>query len=221
MTSNGNTPEAKPVHDLWAVIVDGDDGESVAAMPIGPDSYMPLVSNALAPLLEVDFPHMARDVEGTVSLRHFKMHHDEDTWTAEGEPTGQTGTRRMRWGTEADLADPETNMDDLAAMVERTGLLEQIADSPFVVQVWNRGPDERPTSISTRFAVELGAAILFDRPFVVAIEAGMHLPDSVRRLAAEVVVLEHDPDSVAGLVELQDRLAPFVKQYGAGNEGGA
>jgi hypothetical protein len=217
MTSNGDTPEAKPVHDLWAVIVDGDDGESVAAMPIGPDSYMPLVSNTLGPLLEVDFPHMARDVEGSVSLRHFKMHHDEDTWTPEGEPTGQTGTRRMRWGTEADLpeGDPEADIAALCERVAKVKLLEQIADSPFVVQVWNQEREGiSEGDISTLFAVEVGAAVLFDKPLVVAVLPGRKLPEAVRRVAVEVIELEHDPDSVAGLVELQDKLAPFVKRYG-------
>jgi hypothetical protein len=221
MTTNGSKPEAETVTNLWAVIAEGDDGEAVAAMPTGGETWMPLVSNVLEPLLELDFAHMAADLGGRVHLRHFKAAHDEGAWTADGESAETTGARRMRWGTEADFEpgaplDPEANLGGLSARVEQAGLLEQIASCPFIVQVWNRPISEvTETTTSTRFAVELGAAMLFDKPLVVAAVRGQELPEAVRRLAAGVVELEHDPETVAGLVEMQEKLEPFDKRYGA------
>lgn len=62
-----------------------------------------------------------------------------------------------------------------------------------------------PGEFDVKFAVELGAAIMLDKPIVAIAMPGARIPDTLRRIAAEVI--ETDVDTEEGRREIGDALA--------------
>ncbi|MCC7423798.1 MAG: hypothetical protein IT428_26330 [Planctomycetaceae bacterium] len=63
-------------------------------------------------------------------------------------------------------------------------------------------------TVDAKIAVELGAAILLDKPIIVAVVRGTEVPEKLRRLADSIV--EVDPDNPADCVELHRAVVELV-----------
>lgn len=71
----------------------------------------------------------------------------------------------------------------------------------------------RGEEIDVKFAVDLGLAILLDKPIVAVSLSGRPIPPGLRRIAHEVVELTGDFDTEARQAELAARLDAFAKRF--------
>jgi hypothetical protein len=75
-----------------------------------------------------------------------------------------------------------------------------MAESAFVMSLVPGGEPD------LKFAVELGLAIMLDKPVIAVAFAGLDVPPGLRRVAHAVIELEHDLDTEAGQQELHRKL---------------
>jgi hypothetical protein len=107
-----------------------------------------------------------------------------------------------------DLApDERKGWDDFVRHV-REDLVHKVAESAFVASLVP-GVD-----FDVKFAVELGTAIMLDKPIVPIAFPGRTVPPGLRRIAHAVIELEHDLDTEAGQLEMQRRLTEVMNGMG-------
>jgi hypothetical protein len=63
-------------------------------------------------------------------------------------------------------------------------------------------------------AVELGFAILLDKPVIALARRGRGVPPGLRRIAHAVIEMDHDLDVEAGRLELQRKLTAVTAELG-------
>lgn len=81
-----------------------------------------------------------------------------------------------------------------------------IDESAFVMSVV-------PTDeVDVKFAVELGLAIMLDKPLLIVAQPGAHVPERLRQVAGKVV--EVDIDTREGAHELAREVADFMERNG-------
>jgi hypothetical protein len=90
----------------------------------------------------------------------------------------------------------------------RKDAVHKIADSAFVMSLVPGGDPD------IKFAVELGLAIMLDKPIVPVAVAGRDVPPGLRRVAHAVIELEHDMDTEAGQLEMQQRIQEVMEGLG-------
>ena len=66
--------------------------------------------------------------------------------------------------------------------------------------------------VDIKFAVELGLAIMLDKPVVAVAFPGREVPPGLRRVAHAVIELTEDFDTAAGRQEMADKLGPIAKR---------
>lgn len=84
----------------------------------------------------------------------------------------------------------------------RRSTLQQMQESAFVMSLVPRGETD------VKFAVELGLAIMYDKPLLAVVMPGSEVPEKLRRVADEIV--EADVDVEEGqrrIREALDRMA--------------
>lgn len=98
--------------------------------------------------------------------------------------------------------------EDLVAYTRRE-IVAKIADSAFVMSlVPSAGSD-------IKFAIELGTAIMLDKPIVALAIRGRDIPPGLRRVAHAVIEIG-DIDTEAGQMELRRKLEPVMAELGIG-----
>lgn len=96
--------------------------------------------------------------------------------------------------------------DQFAADV-RTDLVHKIDDSAYVV---NLVPAEG--GFDVKFAVELGVAIMLDKPIIPVVLPGREVPPGLARVAHALIALDRDLDTEAGRAEMSTKmLAAFAE----------
>lgn len=96
----------------------------------------------------------------------------------------------------------------------RKDALPKIADSAFTLSLVPGG--EGLGSFDVKFAVELGAAIMLDKPIVALAINGR--PAGLARVAHEVIEMDHDIDTEAGRLELDRKLTAVFESLGLSRE---
>lgn len=81
---------------------------------------------------------------------------------------------------------------DLEAWTDqvRTVLIPMIESSEMTVSICPTSGD----GVDIKFAVELGASIMLDKPIIVAVPPGRSVPDGLARVAHEIVEIGDDPE---------------------------
>jgi hypothetical protein len=103
--------------------------------------------------------------------------------------------------------DERKEWDDFVRRV-REDLVLKVAESAFVAPLVPGG------DFDVKFAVELGTAIMLDKPIVPVVFPGRKVPPGLRRIAHAVIELEHDLDTEAGQLEMQRRLSAVMDEMG-------
>lgn len=88
----------------------------------------------------------------------------------------------------------------------RGELVEKMAASAFVASLVPSGETD------VKFAVELGLAIMLDKPIVAIVVSGSPVPGKLRDVADAVIEIS-DMDTEAGQAELQAKLLPRITRY--------
>lgn len=80
-------------------------------------------------------------------------------------------------------------------------MLQGIDDSAIFLQLFHPSMVEQWAEDVTPL-IQLGAAIMLDKPIVVIVEPGRTIPATLRRIADEIIEtdLEHDPAGSAGAI---------------------
>lgn len=65
--------------------------------------------------------------------------------------------------------------------------------------------------LDIKFAVELGLAIMMDKPVIAVAFPGTPVPPGLRRVAHAVIELTEDFDTAAGRQEMREKLEPIAK----------
>lgn len=95
----------------------------------------------------------------------------------------------------------------------RKNTLQQMASSAFVISLVPKG------DVDVKFAVELGLAIMLDKPIIAVVMAGGKIPARLRKVADIVVTLSEDLDTEAGQRETQKKLTDAMRSLGVGDRG--
>lgn len=90
----------------------------------------------------------------------------------------------------------------------RSDAVHKIDESALVI---NLVPGGEP---DIKFAVELGLAIMLDKPIVPLAFAGREIPPGLRRVAHGVIEMENDFDTEAGQLEMQRKLEEIMDRLG-------
>lgn len=97
----------------------------------------------------------------------------------------------------------------------RAEAAQKIDSSAFVLQLV---PDAKDVDI--KFAVELGLAIMLDKPIVAIAMPGIPVPPGLRRVVHHVIEMDEDLDTDAGRQEMSDKLKPIADRIlGRGGTG--
>lgn len=64
-----------------------------------------------------------------------------------------------------------------------------------------------------KFAVELGLAIMLDKPIIAIVMKGASCPERLRSVVDGVVELEEDFDTEAGKQQAMDKLRPYIDRF--------
>jgi hypothetical protein len=94
-------------------------------------------------------------------------------------------------------------MDEYLDRFKRDAL-PKIRESAYVAVVAPGEPD-------AKVCLEVGAAILLDKPFFIIAEPGRAISDHLRRVADEVIVVDMNTD--AGKQEAMARIAAFTARF--------
>jgi hypothetical protein len=96
----------------------------------------------------------------------------------------------------------------------RADAVSKIAESAFTVSLVPDGatPGDR---FDVKFAAELGAAIMLDKPIVAVCLPGRGAPAGLRRIAHAVIEMDSDIDTEAGQLELHRKLGPLLAEFGS------
>lgn len=89
----------------------------------------------------------------------------------------------------------------------RKETVAKMADSAFVMSLVPSGETD------IKFAVELGLAIMLDKPIVALAVRGTEVPPGLRRVAHAIIEVD-DIDVEAGRMELQRKLEPVLEGLG-------
>lgn len=95
----------------------------------------------------------------------------------------------------------------------RADAVSKIAESALTISLVPGG-DEADDHFDVKFAVELGASIMLDKPIVLLAIPGRVIPPGLRRVAHAVIELEHDLDTEAGQQEAQTKITEAVRRFG-------
>jgi hypothetical protein len=87
----------------------------------------------------------------------------------------------------------------------RTDLVQKMGESAFMMSMMPRG------EVDVKFAVELGLAIMLDKPILAVVMPGALINDRMRRVADRVV--EVDIDTQAGQDYLAAEIHRFVEDF--------
>lgn len=92
----------------------------------------------------------------------------------------------------------------------REDALPKIADSALTLSLVPGGT-EPGRNFDVKFAVELGASIMLDKPIVALCTPCRGCPPGLRRVAHTVIELTEDVDTEAGRRELEEKLRPVIE----------
>jgi len=70
-------------------------------------------------------------------------------------------------------------------------------------------PDGEPDA---KFCVELGAAIMYDKPLIFLVAKDRQMPPGLRRIA-HAIVEDVDFDTPEGLEDIRQRIEPVIEQF--------
>lgn len=87
----------------------------------------------------------------------------------------------------------------------REEMLPKMMDSAYVISI---APDG--SEVDVKIAVEIGYAILLDKPLIVMAPEGRHVAEKLLRIADHVIT--GDMDSPLGMAEMQAKLQWALKQ---------
>lgn len=91
--------------------------------------------------------------------------------------------------------DERSRWDEFVEHFRREAIGKIAGSSAFVSLV------PSPEDLDVKFAVELGAAIMLDKPILVLAPPGVRVPDNLRAVASEVVVADVDLESDKLVIE--------------------
>jgi hypothetical protein len=108
-------------------------------------------------------------------------------------------------------------MADRWEQAAREDLAPKVASSAYVMAIAAAG------DVDPKQALELGYAILLDKPLVVVVPAGRQPPPGLARIARRVVQLRHGPDTPQAQQQLMAELGSLHAELGIApsNVGGA
>ena len=90
----------------------------------------------------------------------------------------------------------------------RRETLEKMTDSAFVMSIV---PDDK--NLDIKFAVELGMAIMLDKPIMAIVQPGARVPDKLRAVCEEIV--ETDIDLEEGRAKIVQAISRMTNSEGA------
>jgi hypothetical protein len=105
----------------------------------------------------------------------------------------------------------DREFDAMAARF-RADAVAKIADSAFTMSLVPGGTDL--DSFDVKFALELGASIMLNKPIVALAVDGREVPPGLERIAHAVIRLDGDLDTKAGQLEAQAKIADVMKSLG-------
>lgn len=97
----------------------------------------------------------------------------------------------------------------------RADALGKLAASALTVSIVPGG-EEPGDGFDVKFAVELGASIMLDKPIVVLAIPGRSIPPGLRRVAHAVIELIHDLDTEQGREEATAAIDRVMRVLGIG-----
>lgn len=107
-----------------------------------------------------------------------------------------------------DLDDKTRESWDQFVTHERESTLKQMTDSTFVMSLV-----PKPGDIDIKFAVELGMAIMLNKPIMALVLPGAEVPEKLRLVADEIVVADLDIDSEKAKIGLAiSRMMERIKE---------
>lgn len=89
----------------------------------------------------------------------------------------------------------------------RADAVSKIAESAFTISLVP-GKD-----FDVKFATELGASIMLNKPIVPVVLPGREIPAGLERVAHAVIHLDQDVDTQAGRDELERKLSPILEEF--------
>jgi hypothetical protein len=89
----------------------------------------------------------------------------------------------------------------------RADAMKKIDESALVMSLVPDKPD-------IKFAVELGLAIMLDKPIVAVAQPGIRVPAGLRRVAHCVIEMGDDFDTEVGRKELASRMTQILEELG-------
>jgi hypothetical protein len=110
----------------------------------------------------------------------------------------------MSW--DDDLAPAEQQEWDQFVRHVREGTVRQMAGSAFVTSLVPQGKPD------IKFAVELGLAIMMEKPLILLARSGRDIPPKLRKIADGVIVA--DPDTEAGQRKAAAAMQAAYKRLG-------
>jgi hypothetical protein len=90
----------------------------------------------------------------------------------------------------------------------RQSLVPKLRQSAYVMSLL---PDR--DGVDVKFAVEIGLAMMLDKPMFVVVRPGFHVPERLRRAADEVFEMAADPDTEEGQQEVADAFNEFIERW--------
>lgn len=95
----------------------------------------------------------------------------------------------------------------------RSDAVEKIAKSACTISLVPGGM-EPGDNFDVKFAAELGASIMLDKPIIAVCVQGRGCPAGLRRIAHAVIDVD-DFDTEAGQLELERKLMPLLESLGS------
>ncbi len=89
----------------------------------------------------------------------------------------------------------------------REHTVKAMAESAYVMSLV---PDSK--EVDVKFAVELGLAILLDKPILAVVQPGVHVPDRLRQVADAVIVTDLDTED--GKAQAAREIREFMEKAG-------
>lgn len=106
---------------------------------------------------------------------------------------------------------PQDTDRELKAWARR--VTQGVSDSAVFCNLWHETMRSDPFA-DPRPLIQLGYAMLLDKPIVVLLPRGAELPEHLARAADRIIPF--DPDAPGGLERATEALAAFVKAHGEG-----
>lgn len=73
--------------------------------------------------------------------------------------------------------------------------------------------------LDVKFALELGLAIVLDKPILAVVVKGATVPEKLRRVADEIVELADDPDTEEGVAQMRGAVGRIMERLDRESDG--